>query len=336
MNKRRKAFTLIELLVVVAIIALLISILLPSLSRARELSKRLVCGSNVKGMGTAFKIYANDYNENWPTVPHAKSTSAPFAVTWVDPNDSESVAMIGFDYISAPVTPAPAPGAKPLRYQQSVSDTSSGTASTTLSTTRNMWILVRSGDVTPKQYVCPSSGDSVANEQNIDLYYDFKGKSNVSYGYQVPYGPYSSRASEDIDPRLAVAADKGPYSAATPLTSLPADDTTNWKAATGFDSPQDWRRFNSANHGGSGSGEGQNVLYGDGHATFEKTPNVGIDKDNIYTKMGVITTSTGIANITPMASGMLPSNRAANGSYYPGYHSLNGTADASTDSLIFP
>ncbi|NOX59651.1 MAG: prepilin-type N-terminal cleavage/methylation domain-containing protein, partial [Planctomycetes bacterium] len=65
--KTRKAFTLIELLVVVAIIALLISILLPSLSRARELSKRLVCASNVKGFGTAVKIYANDNEEHWPT-----------------------------------------------------------------------------------------------------------------------------------------------------------------------------------------------------------------------------------------------------------------------------
>jgi hypothetical protein len=40
---------------------LLMSILLPSLSRARELSKRLVCGANLKSIGTAMLIYANDY-----------------------------------------------------------------------------------------------------------------------------------------------------------------------------------------------------------------------------------------------------------------------------------
>ncbi len=72
MKQRLKGFTLIELLVVIAIIALLISILLPSLSRARELSKRLVCASNVKGIGTSAKIYANDNSENWMIPPFKK------------------------------------------------------------------------------------------------------------------------------------------------------------------------------------------------------------------------------------------------------------------------
>ena len=71
--RRLRGFTLIELLVVIAIIALLISILLPSLSRARELSKRLVCQSNMKGIGTSCKIYSNDSNEKWPVPPFSKS-----------------------------------------------------------------------------------------------------------------------------------------------------------------------------------------------------------------------------------------------------------------------
>lgn len=58
----RKAFTLIEILVVVAIIALLISILLPSLSAAKERSKTVICESNLKQVynGLIFYLYANN------------------------------------------------------------------------------------------------------------------------------------------------------------------------------------------------------------------------------------------------------------------------------------
>lgn len=56
----RRAFTLIEVLVVVAIIALLISIMLPSLSRAKELSKRTVCASRLHTIGVAVYTYAQE------------------------------------------------------------------------------------------------------------------------------------------------------------------------------------------------------------------------------------------------------------------------------------
>ena len=63
-QEHRRGFTLIELLVVVAIIALLISILLPSLDRARRQARQLVCATNLKSQNSAALLYAAD-NEDW-------------------------------------------------------------------------------------------------------------------------------------------------------------------------------------------------------------------------------------------------------------------------------
>ena len=60
-------FTLIELLVVVSIIALLVSILLPALSQAREQAKRVVCMTQVKSMVAGVLMYSHEYNDCMPT-----------------------------------------------------------------------------------------------------------------------------------------------------------------------------------------------------------------------------------------------------------------------------
>ena len=68
------AFTLVELLVVVSIIALLIAILLPSLSRAREQSRRAVCGAHLRGLSNSWEIYGISYG-TLPPLSHYFSTS---------------------------------------------------------------------------------------------------------------------------------------------------------------------------------------------------------------------------------------------------------------------
>ena len=62
-RRGRLGFTLIELLVVVSIIALLISILMPSLRRARAQAKTIVCRSNIRQVGMGALYYAHDYHD---------------------------------------------------------------------------------------------------------------------------------------------------------------------------------------------------------------------------------------------------------------------------------
>jgi prepilin-type N-terminal cleavage/methylation domain-containing protein len=65
MNKKR-AFTLVELLVVIAIIAMLLAILIPSLSKAKEKARQIVCASQEKQNGLGFVVYSSEYSGKIP------------------------------------------------------------------------------------------------------------------------------------------------------------------------------------------------------------------------------------------------------------------------------
>ncbi len=323
MRRKSKAFTLIELLVVIAIIALLISILLPSLSRARELSKRLVCGSNAKGIGTSCKIYANDNNETW-MIPGFKRANI---------QNGQGIDYLAGNTSTVPPSEPGEVGYETDRHQESRSETSAyaSAGSPTVSVTRAYWMLVRSGDITVKQFVCPSGGDYEDDTENLDLYYDFQSYENISYGYQVPFGPRDTQPREGRDNRMVLAADKGPFYRPNNIPDW--DIGVRGKIDTD-DSPKLWRQFNSQNHGGRGNGEGQNCLYADGHASFQRTPAVGIDNDNIYT---VMTEEWGYSQGYNRIHGDTP-HLTPEQNPFPGKNAFGPDFNdyASTDTLIYP
>ena len=66
MFRNHRGFTMIELLVVITIIAMMISLLLPALSRARGIAQRVQCATNLRSIGQAIQIYAANNENQYP------------------------------------------------------------------------------------------------------------------------------------------------------------------------------------------------------------------------------------------------------------------------------
>jgi prepilin-type N-terminal cleavage/methylation domain-containing protein/prepilin-type processing-associated H-X9-DG protein len=77
-SRLHRGFTLIELLVVISIIALLISILLPALAKARQSSQRVQCATNIRQNLICFVSYSNDFKSNLPDDGYEASAAGGF------------------------------------------------------------------------------------------------------------------------------------------------------------------------------------------------------------------------------------------------------------------
>ena len=264
----RKGFTLIELLVVVAIIALLIAILLPSLGRARELSNRGYCAANVRGILQSCAIYANDNQDDFPTV-RSNTTSLAYCGTGTSTNADNAISA-AYSNASGNIT-------------------------------ANMWLLVLKNYTTPKQYLCKSDpNNSVASQTTTgtSYYQNFLSVENLSYGFACPWGADGSKlgfwSGKNLDSGCPLMADQGPHDGDT----LSGSVTVNVKAAQS--NPKAW---NSPIHGG----DGQNVGFGDAHAEWTRRPDCGQQSDTIWTNNaggGPATAATNtMANTTGVSTG---------------------------------
>jgi prepilin-type N-terminal cleavage/methylation domain-containing protein len=105
--QREAAFTLIELLVVIAIIALLASLLLPALSRAKDQGKDVACINNLRQVGLGIRLWASDQRDQYPWNVPVIDGGAQGSADWTDYLRACSNQMVNTKILVCPKDPFP-------------------------------------------------------------------------------------------------------------------------------------------------------------------------------------------------------------------------------------
>jgi len=277
-QNRGQGFTLVELLVVIGIIALLISILLPSLNRARETANRVKCASNLRQIGQAILLYANENKGSYPRTYY--NSTGTYACTWGS----------GIYGNGAPPDPFAAGSSSPKGNDISAA----------------LYLLLRTQEITSEVFTCPSSnaekwdfGGGSNTALNFSNFAPDTGTNNqpkedppnlhniLAYSYQNPYPDTTAvgggfKLNTSITAEFAVASDMNPG------TTGNNDNVLNVQSTS---STATMKQGNSNNH----DEDGQNVLYGDGHVEFQQNPFCGVARDMIFARKSA---STGFGSAT--------------------------------------